>query len=586
MTRSNLTSTVLSWSPLAASPPHVAVSKTIKFLSFIFLLALALRVCSLLFFTGSVDWEGAEYARLAQNLREGAGYVGIDMPGKNLMFPPLYPYLIAGLSFIIPSFELAARLISVALGAATVIPVFLLARELYDKRTGYMAAIIVAVHPLLVHFSATANAEATFIFFLTFASYAAIRAIHTPDARYFAAAGALFGLAYLTRIEGAPLAAIAVTVFLCLAILRHRQQNSSRASLARDVGRVFWVPAAFLILASPYINYLHSETGQWRLEGKSPLNIETAVRVVLHDEPKWKVHFEVDRDLNERGIWNRPYVDTIRSFHFELGEMTRYIAAKVQSKTSLWLCGIIFGLIPDGISFGSPLFFGLAVVGLFVSFRSRKEIAGQSLLLAFVVTFLLQILLVVFHNVRFLIVLIPTMAIWAAVGALHVYSWVLKRGIVPVGDNDFMPRRMNMYMLATVSALLAIGHVMALSRPPLSLFNQRSLPIRLAAQSLAAEEHQNRPILVGENTTAFYADAEYCPFPYADEATALRYFEKRKVSYIVLTESTIKQAPYLPSWWMHGIPSTSAVLLREVTTSAGERVRFYRWQQGNAEGPL
>ena len=37
-----------------------------------------------------------------------------------------------------------------------------------------------------------------------------------------------------------------------------------------------WLPLAFLVLAAPYILWLHAETGQWRLEGKSPLNYTTA----------------------------------------------------------------------------------------------------------------------------------------------------------------------------------------------------------------------------------------------------------------------------------------------------------------------
>jgi len=129
-------------------------------------------------------------------------------------------------------------------------------------------------------------------------------------------------------------------------------------------------------------------------------------------------------------------------------------------------------------------------------------------------------------------------------------------------------------------------HGIALSRQPLSRFNQRWRPVVLAAQSLAGAEQQKRLVLVGQNTMAFYADADYCPFPYADEATALRYFDKRKIDYIVLTEADIGQAPYLPSWWMHGIPSSSAVLLREVTTAGGEKVRFYRWRPENAQGPF
>ena len=41
-----------------------------------------------------------------------------------------------------------------------------------------------------------------------------------------------------------------------------------------DIGRCLLMPAVFVLIAAPYIIFLHSETGQWQLEGKSPLNFK------------------------------------------------------------------------------------------------------------------------------------------------------------------------------------------------------------------------------------------------------------------------------------------------------------------------
>jgi 4-amino-4-deoxy-L-arabinose transferase-like glycosyltransferase len=455
----------------------------------------------------------------------------------------------------------------------------LLARELFNIRVGKVAALIVSVHPLLVHFSATACSEALFIFLVTSASYVACKAIYAPQARYSAAAGALFGLAYLTRIEGAPLVVIAFVVFLAVICARYRQQCFPMALLARDVCRAVLMPAVFLLIAAPYIIFLHTETGQWRLEGKSPLNIQTALRVALANENIWKVHYEVDRDLNERGIWIRPYNDTIATAHLELADLARYIAAEIQSKTILWLGGTILGVTPDGISFGTPLFFLLSLIGLLFSIEKQNKIAGQCLLLAFVGTFLFQALLIVFHNVRFLIVLIPTMAVWAAAGAVVLYAWVRQKSAATVSYNYFAARRTNVLLGVAVGVIVVACHAVALGRPPISWFDKRWRPVVEAAQSLAEAKQRKRPVLVGSSTIAFYANADYCAFPYTDEATALRYLDKRGVKFFILTETMgqIQQAPYLASWWAHGVPSRAAVLVGEVT--GGEKVRFYRWRQ-------
>jgi hypothetical protein len=75
----------------------------------IVLLSFAARLAALAYYgiPGTINSEGAEYARIAENLRNGVGYVGIATPGAQVNFPPLYPLLIAGTSFLTHSYEWA-----------------------------------------------------------------------------------------------------------------------------------------------------------------------------------------------------------------------------------------------------------------------------------------------------------------------------------------------------------------------------------------------------------------------------------------------------------------------------------------------
>src|SRR5262249_56719606 len=98
--------------------------------------------------TGSIESEGAEYARIAQNLRNGVGYVGIVTPGAQLNFNPVFPVLIAGVSFITHDYELAARLVALLMGALLPLPVFGIASRLFNRRVGFIAAVLVLFHPL------------------------------------------------------------------------------------------------------------------------------------------------------------------------------------------------------------------------------------------------------------------------------------------------------------------------------------------------------------------------------------------------------------------------------------------------------
>src|ERR1700730_1645897 len=116
----------------------------------ILLLAFTLRLLTARFLMGSIDSEGAEYARIAENLLNGNGYVGIALPGAQLMFPPLFPLLIATVSLITHQSELAGRLVSVSMGTLLVLPVYFITLHLYERKVAYVAALLTACHPVLV----------------------------------------------------------------------------------------------------------------------------------------------------------------------------------------------------------------------------------------------------------------------------------------------------------------------------------------------------------------------------------------------------------------------------------------------------
>src|SRR5262245_60548334 len=82
----------------------------------------------------TIEQEGAEYARIAENLLAGKGYVGIFDNGVQLNFPPLYPLMIAMVSFFVGNAEIAARAINIVLGALLVIPIFKIAEMVHGRK--------------------------------------------------------------------------------------------------------------------------------------------------------------------------------------------------------------------------------------------------------------------------------------------------------------------------------------------------------------------------------------------------------------------------------------------------------------------
>src|SRR5690348_15105966 len=152
------------------------------FLFILFAASVALRGAAWRYWgTGTIESEGAEYARLAQNLRNGAGYVGLVTPGAQLNFNPGFPLLIAGTSAVTNDYELAGRIVALIMGALLPIAVFGIAYRLFNRRVAFIAAGLVMLHPLLLHLSFTVFSEGPYITLLLTAAYFAMRALDEPS---------------------------------------------------------------------------------------------------------------------------------------------------------------------------------------------------------------------------------------------------------------------------------------------------------------------------------------------------------------------------------------------------------------------
>jgi hypothetical protein len=123
--------------------------------------ALFIRASCAVLFTGEMDAEGVEYTRIAQDLIAGKGYVGIATPGTQLFFPPLFPFLIAGVTWTVGNAEVAARIVSILFGTLLVLPVYLIARRMFGERTAATGAT--ALHPYLIMFSVSVFCDLTFL---------------------------------------------------------------------------------------------------------------------------------------------------------------------------------------------------------------------------------------------------------------------------------------------------------------------------------------------------------------------------------------------------------------------------------------
>ena len=344
-------------------------------LSLIVAAGFAVRVGALAYWqTGAIENEGAEYTRLAENLRNGAGFVGIAMPGTQLLFNPLFPLLIAAASFVTRNYEWAARLVSLVLGALLPLPVFGIASRLFNRRVELIAALLTVLHPLLVNLSFTALSEGPYITLLLSAVYVGVRALNHSSTKMWSLVGAAFGLAYLLRAEAVALLLIAV-VFAFTATKGGTAVKCKRAVAAIGV---------FLVLALPEVILIYRSTGKVLLEGKSTLFFALGTRIlsaeksleVDHKLPdgqqdesgyasneelrsaasNW-AHFAVDTNLRGTGATMRTNAEVIRETPMTLQESFGFVGEAVRRKKwsveSKWL-GCAFLASTSSIGCPSP----------------------------------------------------------------------------------------------------------------------------------------------------------------------------------------------------------------------------------------
>ena len=109
------------------------------------------------------------YAQVAREIVDGGDWISMHLRGRPYVDkPPLFFWLIAGSSYLWGSVTpFSARFPSALLGSLTVLIVFFMGKALYDSRTGFLSALILATSFGFVRLSTRANIDATLTFFTT-----------------------------------------------------------------------------------------------------------------------------------------------------------------------------------------------------------------------------------------------------------------------------------------------------------------------------------------------------------------------------------------------------------------------------------
>jgi hypothetical protein len=245
--------------------------------------AIALAVACVLLTAGfaRAQWQGLylmdalDSAQVAREISDGHGFttrfvrpVSLQFQDRLTLQPdlyqePIYPLALALFFGVLPQTDRTVAIAGIAFHLLTLLMIFLLARRLFDQRVAALAVLAYAANSVVLGFVISGLHVTLSVLLLTAVLYVSLPAARseqqgaarTAGVGASAAAGALFGLAYLTDYSLLPLL-LPLAVFIAL----------TRSPRWRHVGVLL---GAFALVGLPWF------VRNWVVAGKPFLTVKT-----------------------------------------------------------------------------------------------------------------------------------------------------------------------------------------------------------------------------------------------------------------------------------------------------------------------
>ncbi len=555
---------------------------TALILAIVITLGLGLRTYYAVWKAPVIGVEGAEYVRMAQNLRLGNGLVGL-IEGPQTMYAPFYPVLIAATATVVdfggpdraaPGLaspasnaraEFAAHALSLAFGVLLIFAVFKLASLIYSESIGLCAAALISLHPVLIKLSASVYTEAIYLTLWISGIYFALSSLQLKSIRRPLVAGILFGFAYLTRPEAF---AYPVGFAIVLIIMAAIKRKSIRTGAIHSA--VLLITAS--IIASPYVLFLHRHTGEFRLEGKWDINYTIGNRM-NQGLDYFQAAFGTNYRLEDMGPLLVPSkYAAYTPYRHTKADVLRYMWGQAKHNRA-----DVYAVFTEQ-AFGSPMMIFLVVIGLFSSAWSRERFYLEFLLGMMALSIL--ILLFSAHMVlfRYTLPLLPIFLIWSASGLFALRNWT-RNTWSEVFSERWNTASANVCAAGFFALLLLIS---VNGSQGISEFNQEKPSqaiIRTTARWIDAYAPGPKTVSSIDTVTPYYANANLVQFPCAGSELSLQYLESRHPDFVVLSSKYAGYVPTVAEWLEKGIPARYAHIVYDTGKSSGYRMVVYQWHK-------
>nr|MBC7244117.1 glycosyltransferase family 39 protein [Chloroflexota bacterium] len=469
-----------------------------------------------------VRWDEPDYLILGRNLFTGRGYTVSGRP--ELHYAPLFPVITGLLYPLTHDMKLNSDICFVVFGTLTLLPFYWLAKQLFGLRVALMSVVFLCFFPALtaaVLFWGT-MLEPLYLFLLYAALCAVWLAWEKQKLGAYLAAGALFGLAYLTKPEAVVYMAL-MFVLLSLANLWRRTLFTWGTVLALLAGML-----AFALVISPYIAFLYRHTGHLMVSGKLGVTYVAGQGAVDHDPSLYDRALSQLDEAGEEIIWfsaDRFKYDILDYIKADPRGFVRRVWRNVNT-----LEGILFAR--QVFPFYLLIFLSLGWFGQTWS----KERAVKELFLVAVV--LPVFIFLPFHiELRYFAPMLPILLLWVAKGIDALADWLQRTWVGLRSDS------LSLNLVASFSVLVCVLVVLyflilqpLVVRDGLAGMNPSR---REAGLWLRANSPPDALIMSRDTEVPFYAERRWAATPHEDYSRFIAYVRKRGAKYLIVDEREV-----------------------------------------------
>ncbi len=425
--------------------------------------------------------DGIEYTEIGISLVSGKG--PFNEFGEYLFYrdKPVYPILIGLANVLLRDHTFAGPLVSMVFGSLSIFIIFLLAKNMYNAKIGYLSAFITIWYPYLSNNSSKVYNSAIYTFFLLLAVYCAWIAYRENKTKSYLICGFFTGIAYLTRFE------IIGYFFLYIVFLFLR-------SGTRNAKDILGMVIVFAITISPFHLYNFAHTG-------SPLF--------------WaKLESGLKHHMGDVGL--RP---TDPPYHFFSRDKVAY------AKHYVWGVGTMYSKYLPNIF--PPLLIGILAIGLVECFR-RNALSFNELFLLSLISIPIFSIPLLRPSGRNLIDYLPFAIILLSNGIYELRRIVTER-LTRNGHH------IKENVVIGVITLIVFVSVFPHTVRPLILGPDQNSPIELMQMGLWIK--RNLPpqeyIMTSGAQTAFYANSKFIEPPFEYQAL-LKKAKENDINYVVV----------------------------------------------------